>query len=277
MAQGASAGGAARRGLSSPLAGLEPDWVEACNRQRDSLRHTAHRPFPLPGGPWVMGQTWEHLLFAHWRVEPELLAPLIPPPLVLDQHSGSAWVALTPFRVSTLHPRLLPPAPAASWFLETNVRTYVTDGRRPGILFFDLEATSRLSAWAARLLYRLPYRHAEGSIESAVPPISYLIRRPDGAAWCRAAYAATEPAGEPEPDSLEHFLVERYCLYTVSLGTLIRTDIHHPPWRIAVAEGAIESHGLLPASAGNGPPDLLHVAETQDVVSWAPRPLRRAA
>ncbi|MDB4893755.1 MAG: hypothetical protein JWN15_17, partial [Firmicutes bacterium] len=34
----------------------------------EALRHTAHRPWPLPSGPWLMAQTWERLLFAHWPV-----------------------------------------------------------------------------------------------------------------------------------------------------------------------------------------------------------------
>jgi hypothetical protein len=28
---------------------------------------TAHRPWPLPDGQWLMAQTWEDLLFAHWH------------------------------------------------------------------------------------------------------------------------------------------------------------------------------------------------------------------
>jgi hypothetical protein len=32
-----------------------------------------HRPWPLPRPPWVMGQTWTELLFAHWSTAPEAL------------------------------------------------------------------------------------------------------------------------------------------------------------------------------------------------------------
>ena len=36
--------------------------------QRAVLGETGHRPWPLPDAPWLMGQTWVNLLFAHWRV-----------------------------------------------------------------------------------------------------------------------------------------------------------------------------------------------------------------
>ncbi len=34
-----------------------------------ALRHTAHRPFSLPGRPWLFWQTWYDLLFAHWPAD----------------------------------------------------------------------------------------------------------------------------------------------------------------------------------------------------------------
>jgi len=36
----------------------------------------AHRPWPVPAGPWVMVQVWHDLLFAHWPIAFESLQPL---------------------------------------------------------------------------------------------------------------------------------------------------------------------------------------------------------
>jgi hypothetical protein len=41
------------------------------------LKHTAHRPRPLPRDPWIMKQEWHDLLFAHWAVPVQVLRPLI--------------------------------------------------------------------------------------------------------------------------------------------------------------------------------------------------------
>src|SRR5687768_9450421 len=68
-------------------------------RQRAALRETAHRPWPLPDGSWLMGQTWYDLLFAHWAVPPEVLRPLVPSPLALDLRDDRAWLGVTPFMV----------------------------------------------------------------------------------------------------------------------------------------------------------------------------------
>jgi hypothetical protein len=45
-----------------------------------------------------------------------------------------------------------------------------------------------------------------------------------------AEYAPAGPKHVAEPGSLEHWLTERYCLYTLHEGQeVLRGDIHHPP------------------------------------------------
>jgi hypothetical protein len=36
----------------------------------------------------VMYQRWRHLLFLHWALPPEVVAPLLPPGLTLDTFEG---------------------------------------------------------------------------------------------------------------------------------------------------------------------------------------------
>jgi uncharacterized protein YqjF (DUF2071 family) len=138
--------------------------LEAALRQRSVLEETSHRPWPLPERPWFMGQTWRHLLFAHWQVEAARLAERIPPQLPLDTRDGSAWIGVTPFGVEGLRLRRLPPPPIVSRFLEVNVRTYVTLDGKPGIYFLSLDASSRLAVSVARRTYRLPYFHSRISM-----------------------------------------------------------------------------------------------------------------
>ena len=42
------------------------------------LRTVDHRPWPVPQGPWIMTQTWNDLLFAHWPLPPEVLRQRVP-------------------------------------------------------------------------------------------------------------------------------------------------------------------------------------------------------
>jgi uncharacterized protein len=242
--------------------------------QSYALHITEHRPWPLPRAPWVMGQSWLHLGFAHWRVPPELLEPFVPAPLAVETYDGAAWLGVAPFIVTALHPRGVPPLPGLSAFREANVRTYVRLGDRPGVLFLTLEASSAAAVAAARLLYRLPYHRARmsGSLEGAW--VEHESHRDD--LHLSARFAPGGPHADVQPGTLEEFLVERYCLYTSSAGLVLRADIHHPRWRLAPpADGSrIEPRLPPPLSDLPGPP-LIHVAARQDVLVWAPVPVAR--
>jgi uncharacterized protein len=244
-------------------------------RQRTSLRTVQHRPFPVPGRPWTGGQTWEHLLFCHWSVDPQALARLVPAGLELDLWQGRGWIAVTPFLLRGLHPRCLPPLRRVSQFLETNVRTYVRRGSRGGIYFFSLDATSRVAVHSARHLNDLPYRHAQGRIWVSDRSIEYAINRTDAGhppARLEARYGPRGTGFEPAPGSLEYFLVERYCLFAIDKqGDVMRTDIHHRPWRIHPAEAGLLHSDLVPRSLEPlAEEPLLHVARRQDVLVWRP-------
>ena len=88
------------------------------------LKHTAHRPWPMPSGPWVMTQSWHDLLFAHWPVNPAELRARVPSEFALDLFEGSAWLGIVPFRMTNVAPRGVPALPWVSEFPELNVRTY---------------------------------------------------------------------------------------------------------------------------------------------------------
>src|SRR5438067_4030108 len=129
------------------------------------LQQQEHRPWPLPRSPWIMRQTWNDLLFAHWSLAPEALRPLVPPELTLDLYDGRAWVAVTPFHMTDVAMRGMPPIPALSAFPELNVRTYVTYNGKPGVFFLSLDAFNPPAVWGARLAYRLPYFYARMSVK----------------------------------------------------------------------------------------------------------------
>jgi uncharacterized protein len=244
------------------------DLIETPARQAGSVGETAHRPWPLPDRPWLMGQTWKDLLFAHWPVDADLLRPLVSAHVDLDEHDGSAWLGITPFRVGGLRLRGMPPLPRVSTFLELNVRTYVTAGDKPGIWFFSLDAASRLAVEAARRAYRLPYFHADISCSRSRGRLVYELSRVGAAGTVFTA--RYQPVGEQfnaAPGSLEHFLVERYCLYTEGAGSLKRAEIHHRPWDLRSAEAGIELNTIAPVELTNEP-SRLHFSARQDVVLW---------
>src|SRR5215471_8036474 len=146
------------------------------------LRHTAHRPFPLPESPWIMVQIWHDLLFAHWPVPPEALRPLVPPELPIDIFEGKGWIAVAPFHMSGVRPRGIPPLPGLSRFPELNVRTYTTLDGKPGVFFFSLDAANLPAVRAARAFYHLPYFHARMKAHVDGDRVAYSSQRAGGKA-----------------------------------------------------------------------------------------------
>jgi uncharacterized protein YqjF (DUF2071 family) len=252
--------------------------LEATLRQRSTLDDTGHRPWPLPDRSWFMGQTWKHLLFMHWRVEPETLMGVVPPELPLDLRDGAAWIGITPFRVEGLRLRGTPPPPVLSRFLEVNARTYVTCGGKPGIYFLSLDASSRAAVIAARRTYRLPYFRTDASCTERDGEFGFRSSRKSGDGPAADLEVAYRPVGGTLPvreESLERWLTERYCLYTLDEDRAVhRGDIHHPPWPLRAAQAEIGANSMV-AGFGlelQGEP-VLHYSERQDVVLWTIAPV----
>lgn len=237
---------------------------------------TAHRPWPLPERPWIMTQSWHDLLFAHWPVAVDALREKIPPGLELDLYENRAWLGIIPFHMTNVAPRGMPALPGVSAFPEMNVRTYVRVGDRPGIFFFSLDAGSALAVTVARSMFHLPYFLATMKVDSEGIDVHYRSQRTsDGRAALVARYRPTGLVHDAQPGSLEYFLTERYCLYTVdSSFRLCRLEIHHPPWPLQEAEAHIEVNTMADAAGIRLPSmtPLLHFAKRQDAVAW---PLER--
>jgi uncharacterized protein YqjF (DUF2071 family) len=199
---------------------------------------------------------------------------VVHPSIPIDTWEGHAWIGLTPFEVTGLHPRFGPPV---ARFPELNLRTYTTVDGKPGIYFFSLDAHSWPAVFAARRGYRVPYFRADMAIERDQQGVSFRSERVRGpAATFQARYApagAAVPADRAEP--FETWLTERYCLYTVdAAGHPLRGEIHHPPWplRRATAEIKRNTMGRHIGIELEGDP-LLHYSHRQEVVFW---PLARA-
>ncbi len=206
-----------------------------------------------------MFQRWEHLLFLHWQIEPEVLQATLPKGLRMDTYDGKAWLAIVPFRMSGVRPRSLPALPWISNFLELNVRTYVTDeAGHPGVWFYSLDCNQPIAVEVARTFFKLDYFHARMRMQ----------QNPDGQGWeyvsrridrrsilpqdgsGRYIYSSTGPEREAEPGSLEFFLIERYRLFSLDgKGTIHSGRVWHPPYRITAAEATAWDPGVIDADS----------------------------
>ncbi len=245
----------------------------------DLPRASAHRPWPLPTGRWLMTMSWCDLLFAHWPLPPEVLRPLLPRGLELDLYEGRGWLSLVPFRMAHVGPRGLPDLPWISAFPELNLRTYAVSGDSPGVWFFSLDAANPAAVALARAGFHLPYCRARMSLRREGEAVAYASERTHGGAppaRFEGRYAPVGDSFQARPGTLDHWLTERYCLYAATATALFRGEIHHPPWTLQRAELAIE-HNTVAAAAGlTLPPQapLLHFSRQQDVLAWRPTQVR---
>lgn len=234
----------------------------------------------------VMRQRWAHLLFLHWPVATDVLRPLIPAELEVDTFDGQAHVGLVPFTMTGVRPTWAPPVWGLSSFHEVNVRTYVhRAGRDPGVWFFSLDAANAIAVKIARGLWKLPYHYAKMNMGREAAPSGEL-----GGVWryqsrrlwpgplpadCRIEY---EIAGTPKAarvGTLEHFLAERYLLYTKTKTRLLCGQVHHSPYPLQAAV-LHELDENLVAAAGisvSGRPPFTHYAEEVRVRVYALRSL----
>lgn len=170
-----------------------------------------------------------------------------------------------------MRPWWSPSVPGISWFLETNVRTYVRHrSGLTGVWFFSPDASSRIAVAVARGFWHLPYYHAHMSlnvatVDSGRVAVEYESRRSgreDGTCFVRGDWVAESAERSASAGTLEEFLVERYVLFCrTPRGAMRIGRVHHRPYAyrdLAVREcrqtltdraGIVPPAGALPDHA----------------------------
>ena len=230
-------------------------------------------PTRRPSGRSSGHQRWENLLFVHYAFPPEVVRPLVPAELDLDPWTdGLVWVGIVPFEMKDIRPAFVP---FGIDFLETNLRTYVSRRGEPGVFFFSLEASSLLAVEAARLGWGLPYFHADMSVETTDGLVRYETARRNTSTRSTFEYRVGAKLGTSEPGTLEHFLLERYYLFTVQEGRVSKGHVHHVPYPAYAAELTHIDDGLLVAAGLPAPttlaaPAAVHFSPGVDVEVFGP-------
>ncbi|MFJ1864976.1 YqjF family protein [Streptomyces sp. NPDC088097] len=207
----------------------------------------------------LLTQSWLDLTLLHWAVDPERVAPLLPPGTVPDTLDGVTYVGLVPFRMDGVGWFRLPAVPYLGSFPETNVRLYSVDplGRR-GVVFRSLEAARLIPVVFGRAAFRLPYHWARMSVARSGDVLTYTsVRRRSGSgsdrsgARSRIRVRVGGPIGEPT--ELEHFLTARWCLHTGYPGGTLHLPNAHPRWPLHRAELLDCEEDLVAAAGLPGP------------------------
>ncbi|MDX1440385.1 MAG: DUF2071 domain-containing protein, partial [Rubricoccaceae bacterium] len=130
-----------------------------------------------------------------------------------------------------------------------------------------------LAVWTARRFFHLPYHRADMQVVLEGDTVSYETTRRNAPAETafRANYRPNSTVYLAERGTLDHWLTERYCLYSANdAGALFRVDVHHEPWPLQHAEADIHKNTMLEPFGLAVPdePPTLHFARKLEVVTW---------
>lgn len=214
----------------------------------------------------LVRMTWRDTLFAHWPVDPEVVARRLPPELDVDTYDGRAWLSVVGFRMEGIRPRGVPGAVGFT-FPELNLRTYVTHEDSPGIYFFNLDAGDRLGVAAARRLFHLPYYTASMRVVDQGEGVRFRSWRTHRDAPPLAFDADYRPTGEaPADEGRARFLTERYRFFTAGVEAATRGadpeataetvrvgEIRHDPWPLEAASLDVRRNDCFEANGFETP------------------------
>ncbi|HEX8925891.1 MAG TPA: DUF2071 domain-containing protein [Terriglobales bacterium] len=253
----------------------------------------AHRPWLPPNGPWAMSQSLQDALFVNYAVDPAALRSLVPERFSIDTYGGAAWLTITPFYVARLRGNSTPALPLVSSFGCAIVRTCVTCDGKPGLFIFSADSGSLGAVWTARLFWRLPFWHAKVRMRGYTVT-RHTLRTPKSLdvkfeterlhgpkaglqpAGLKAVYKAINEPRPPRAGTLEHFLIDRYCIYTQSKKSLYRAENHHLPFMLQQGQVQLGTNTLceplgltLPAN-----PDAVFYARNLRLLVWPAEKIR---
>jgi len=187
---------------------------------------TASRPF--------LTARWQHLALINYAVHPDRLAPYLPSGLTLDLLDGQAHMSLVAFDFCDT--RVLGiPWPGYRRFPEINLRFYVRQGERRGVVFIREYVPKRLIAWIARWLYNEPYAYApmSSTVSTSNETLEVTHRLEIGGRTQRLQIKAGSHLMQPGPESEAHFFKEHTWGYgRTRSGKLLTYEVRHPVWDI---------------------------------------------
>ena len=179
---------------------------------------------------------WSDLILVSYAVPESILQPFLPPGLVLDRLNGKAFASIVAFHFSKTRVMgvPVPPLPNLRDFPELNLRFYVREGDRRGVVFVREYVPNKWVALGARVLYNEPYEVAAGTNQVIRVDDSRSVRYNFTVDGRRQTVEATSrgSVNPADPDASSTFFKEqRWGFGKSRSGKLITYQVTHIPWR----------------------------------------------
>lgn len=193
---------------------------------------------------------WEHLVFANYSIEPDVLRQYVPRHTRVDQFEEKTYVSLVAFMFNQTRVLGLP-IPFHRSFEEVNLRFYVRPEKDPSIravTFIKELVPRRFIPWIANGLFNENYsavKMAHGQSESVFwyawgatgrtqmisDRRSFSIELSKVALDHVFAVDVPQELKYPEQGTLAEFITEHYWGYAKGRRKTIEYQVQHPQWK----------------------------------------------
>ncbi len=198
-----------------------------------STRGSGRTSSDRPRRPFLTAR-WVNVALLSYPVPDDVLTPHLPPGLALDRWEGEAFVSLVAFDFLDTRVRGIA-WPGFTAFPEVNLRFYVREGDRRGVVFIGELVPSRVVAFLARLFYNEPYRVAgfRNATETGSGGIRIVHDFHRGGRRHRITVEGRCPAEPAAEEGATHFFKEHAWGYGIDRrGRVLRYAVDHPQWRV---------------------------------------------
>ena len=179
---------------------------------------------------------WRRLILITYAIDPTLLEEYLPKGLTLDTRNDHAFVSLVAFDFEKVRLKGIA-VPFHTEFPEINLRFYVRQGEKRGVVFISELVPKFWITEIARRIYNEPYTvaamHSEHHLnESNELEIFHTVTDAHGIAHSLRFFCDPTPA-LPSPDSTEAFFKEQNWGFGQDrAGNLTTFRVEHPAWKI---------------------------------------------
>jgi uncharacterized protein YqjF (DUF2071 family) len=186
------------------------------------------------GSPGVfLTARWKNLALCTYKVDPKVLQPYMPSGLEADTINGDAFVSLVAFDFLDTKVKGIK-FPFHVNFPEINLRFYVKNNERRGVVFIKEFVPRTMIAFFARVIYNERYKSIPMKSEVTsgdVIDLTHTIKR-NGREYTLHLKADNKPFMPPQ-SSTEHFFKEHEWGFGSTRGGIpLVYRVEHPFWNV---------------------------------------------
>lgn len=176
---------------------------------------------------------WENLLLCTYAVDPAVLAPLMPEGLEADTIDGIGFVSLVAFDFLDTKVKGVK-IPFHVNFPEINLRYYVKNSKRRGVVFVQELVPRHAISIVANLVYNEKYRTLpmERNVESSEKIRFYHSLECDGEQYYLKAEMENKPWMPPKESPENFFKEHQWGFVTQKDGTATVYRVEHTEWKV---------------------------------------------